>query len=1141
MANPRLSELRDAFTAVTINTALWNSITGGTATLDTVNDVVALASPTVSGNTNTFGTTLLFDATSSAIYAEIGVTPNGNGGTRTAFKVFLDANNSVALRVESGVFKFTLQTAGTTVTTTLPAYDPNAYGWWRLREAAGTWYAEAGADGYNWTLLTSSAYSWAATGVQFAFQTSASVTEVAGNVATIQHVNTMYGGPFNINWPTVEDAWSPYWNANAGTFPLDRMVEISDRTRDSVTVSRGRQYELDQVRSGEASMTLENKDAALDPTNASGPWAGHIGPYQPYRRRAQWPPSRNLLDQVHATGGDLGGYSPGLIPGGPGGADFFFATSGATFTQSATAWQGGSVVQFSVPSGTTSTTRVCRTPRWSALPGQTYTMTLRVRDITASTSLSVQVFFGWYTAGTPGSAPTSFTNGTATALTGSTTAGWTTLTVTATAPANAAGMEVGLALGTTAAATCSVQTDGWQLEKGTAATPWVCPGVWFPVYAGWVERWPSQWDMKGTYGTVQPTAVDTFSLLSQQQLADPLTQEVTARNPRFLYKLDDPSGSTSATDSTGNFPPAQLGISKYGAGSWVFGSPVTSTDVGGAYTGSGGSVVTVNNPNPGTITTSAATFLRLSTAGITGPVDPALWVRMIAFRYTGPTPVNTAFLWSTMDGQRSNGTQSGSSIRVLIASDGKPYVAITGPTGVGNTYAVGGSTNVVDGDWHLILFGYNAATQQVMASQDGALSAFYGSVPSTYTPTGLIADNIGSYVDATVGNGTIYNFKGDISFIAELGTFFDSPAISNIYAAWKSSCAGESSDARYARILRYAGYGGASTLQPGLTTSMGPAATDGQDAMSALQAVVDTESGAHYIDKAGVVQFKARSARYNALTPMYTFGERTDLGEWAYEDCQLDYDSTHLSNQVTVTQEGTSQNFYASDATSATNYFPRTMSRSINSSSALECQDAANYLLSRYRLPATRVSSIKLHPSANPALWPVCLALELGTRVRVMRRPPNVAVIQVDCFVENISWDFGADGEAWCTLQCSPADLTPYGIFAAWHTTLHTSVSSGVSSVTVDASADNTNPLGAQLAPGDQIVLGQNTANQETATVASVGATSAGWTTAVITLTANTTKAHTAGDLVNEVLPAGVTDPTTWDAVSQFDATAFSY
>ncbi|MFE2969923.1 hypothetical protein ACFXKC_40900 [Streptomyces sp. NPDC059340] len=1133
----RLDAFSDGFTAAAINTSLWNSITG-TATLDAVNDLVSLAVPTTSGATNSFATTTTYDATGRSLYAEIGAAANGNGGTSTALRLAKDASNWVAIRLQAGVFAAVLTTAGTPVATTLPAYDPNAHGWWRISESAGSFVIAAGADGYNWTTLASLAYSWSATAVSPQFQTAATVTEVAGNVATIQHVNTMVGGPFNINWPTVEDGWAPFWNANGGDSPLDRYVEITDRTRNSVTVSRGRQYELDQIRSGEAGMTLANADAALDPLNASGPWYGHIAPYQPYRRRAQWPASRNLLEQVHATAGDLGGYSLGLIPGGPGGADLFFTDVGASFVSSATAWQGGTVIQFSVASGLTSTTRVCHTPRWSVIPGQTYTVTMRVRDVTASTSLSVQAFLGWYTVG--GSlVPTSFNYGTSASLTGSTTAGWTTITATATAPANAAGIDVGVVLASTAAATATMQVDGWQLEKGSTSTNWVCPGVWFPVYAGYMERWPSSWDMSGTYGLVQPTAVDGFSLLSQKQLSDPLTQEINSASPRFVFKLDDPSGSTSAADWTGNYPAAQLAISKYGAGSLVFGSAITATDPTGTYTGSTGTVVTLNNSNPGTsLTAGGATFLKLANSGIKGPADPTLWTRAIAFRYTGPMPTGAACVWSSMDSQRAGGTPSGSHIYIYLFSDGKPVFHMQGPGGTNVNQYFGGATSCVDGDWHLLVFGYNQATNQVITAQDGVVSTS-GSISTAVTPTGIVGDNLGGFVDITVGYGTTWNFKGDISFAAEWPTFFSASQITNLYAAWKSACAGESTDARYARILGYAGYTGPSTIQTGLTTSMGAANLDGQDAVSALQAVVDTEGGEHFVDRQGFVQFKARSARYNALTPMYVFGE--NAGEWPYEDVTLDYDSTHLSNQVTVTQEGGGQNFYAQDAASSTNYFPRSMSRTINSSSALECQDAANYLLSRYKNPATRVSSIKLHPSANPAMWPVCLGLELGARVRVMRRAPNVPATQVDCFVENLAWDFGDDGNAFLTLQCSPADLTPYGVFSSWHTTLKTGISAGATSITINPSQDNTNPLSAQLAVGEVITLDPGTATAENATVAAIGATSPGWTSAVITLTAGTVNAHGVGAVVCDQLPAGTTDPTAWDPVSMFDSTAFAY
>ncbi|MFE6489440.1 hypothetical protein ACFVGN_41825, partial [Streptomyces sp. NPDC057757] len=212
----------------------------------------------------------------------------------------------------------------------------------------------------------------------------------------------------------------------------------------------------------------------------------------------------------------------------------------------------------------------------------------------------------------------------------------------------------------------------------------------------------------------------------------------------------------------------------------------------------------------------------------------------------------------------------------------------------------------------------------------------------------------------------------------------------------------------------------------------------------------------------------------------------------------------------------------------------------INSQNALEVQDAANYLLSRYRQPAMRITSITLNPAANPTLWPVCLALELGMRVTVNRRRADGSLISLPCFVENIQTDMGPGVARW-VLQLSPVDTTPYGLFASFHTTLANSPSAGATTVTINAGADNTNPAAAQLGGGQQLVLGLGTANQETVTIQSVGTTTTGWTTAVITLTAATTKSHVAGDTVCEPLPAGVTDPTIWDASAKFDTTAFSY
>lgn len=1139
---PKLETLIDAFTGSAINTALWNSITG-TATLDTVNDLVSLAVPTGTGVTNMLATTSTFDATGSSLYAQVGVGARGNGTIAVGMRLSAGVGNNVLIRCYQGALDAVVTIGGSSTVTNLAAvYDPHAHRWWRLTEAAGTFRCAVSADGLTWTTLGTVPYStWSASAVTVEFLALSTAAEVAGNGITVSHVNTRTGGQANPNWPVVEYGAGLYWGANGASMPLDAYVDVSLRTQGTGGTNRGKQFELDQVRAGEETVTLGNADGYLDTASTASPVAGHIQPFQPFRVRAQWPPTINLMSQGVASGGDVGGVALGAIT--PSIAlDLATDTdiTGGSVVTSTSAWRGTTVTQFTVTNGAPVGQRVAHCAQTAMLPGQTYTAQIRVRNITASTTLQVKAALGWI--GSASLTPSSSTYGSTVTLTGGASAGWTTITVTGTAPANAFGMDVSVVVAATAAANCTIQTDGWQTEKGAIASGWVMPGAWFPWFAGFTEDEPAQWAMSGTYGTVSPPVSDAFSLLSQLELSDPLTMELGS--PRFLYTLDDPAGSTSFTDTTGNFPAITAAASKYGAGTVVAGADITSAAASGVYTGATGTVVTITNPSPGAnAPTAAASFLGLGAAGILGP-QGTTFTRVIAFRYTaGSNPAAEAELWTAMD--INGGATPGGQLRLYIDSAG--HVNLTMASFLNGGISLSSATPVADSNWHLAIFGQDAvggSNTTAFLSVDGTFTSADASGGGGHGtpnfPLNLVSDAVGAAFYAPVGT-TNYAFKGDISYVAELPNALTSTGCSGLYTAWRSAAAGESTDARYRRILRYAGYTGPTSIQTGMTTSMGPADTAGQNAVAALQNVVDTENGAHFIGKDGTPTFLARSARYNARIPVYTFGERTDLGEWPYEDCRPVFDSTHLGNKITVTQASTGQNFYAKDDASIAAYFPRPLSRTVNASSGLECQDAADYLLSRYKKPVNRIVALQLRPSAYPALWPVCLGLEQGTRVRVMRRPPGVAVTQIDCFIENLAWSWDDKNEATLTLQCSPADLAPYAVFAAWHTTLNTAASAGATTITVNASQDTTNPLATQLAAGQQLVLGQNTANQETVTVASVGATSPGWTTAVITLTAATTKSHAAGDLVNEPLPAGVTDPTTYDAASAFDASVFAY
>ncbi|NUR03275.1 MAG: hypothetical protein HOY79_44210 [Streptomyces sp.] len=852
----------------------------------------------------------------------------------------------------------------------------------------------------------------------------------------------------------------------------------------------------------------------------------------PVRRRAQWPPTINRLSQGQATGGDVGGWPLGAIDSTATqvGSD----TGTGSVVTDATAYRGARVLQFPVTTSATAGQRIAFTSEPAGEAGATYTVQMRVRNVTPGTTVQVKAHIGWYL--TPGGAATAYAYGSTATLTGSATAAWTQATCTATLPAGTLGINVGVSLAATPAANASIQVDEWQLEKGASASAWVQPGTWYPIYGGFIERWPQSWtDPK--YALVNPIATDAHAAFSQVTLQGAFGQEINARGLRFMYTLGDPQGSTVAADATGQCPPAVVSNSPIGAATLAFGTQIAATSTTGTYTGSPGTVCRIVAQYPGTATIGGLTYLSLSQGGVTGPANPAEWIRLIAFRWTGGAITGAANIWVCQDGNTNPSANSHTTL--YLDTGGNLNLTLASVTTNAGTFTAFPSANYADGNWHLVVFGYSASLGQVILSPDGNPTAAYPA-PSTAAPTGLISDTIGGYVDPRNGNVGVYGWQGDIALATEFQPSFaaaiDAAALTTMYNAWKSALAGESSDTRYNRVLYWAGYQGSKAIQVGRTTAMGPAS--GGTALQLLQDIVTTEGGAHYIDRSGTAVFKSRADRYNAITSSYTFGDGP--GEYPYEPgVGFDYDLTRVANIVSTTQAG-GQTFTARDNASIAQYFPRTASRTINSQSALEVQDAANYLLSRYRQPAVRVTSITLNPAANPSLWPVCLNLELGMRVTVNRRRADGSLISLPCFVENIQTDTGPGVARW-VLQLSPVDTTPYGLFASFHTTLANSPAAGATTVTINAGTDNTNPAAAQLGGGQQLVLGLGTANQETVTIQSVAATTSGWATAVITLTAATTKAHVAGDVVCEPLPTGVTDPTTWDGSARFDTTAFSY
>ena len=133
-------------------------------------------------------------------------------------------------------------------------------------------------------------------------------------------------------------------------------------------------------------------------------------------------------------------------------------------------------------------------------------------------------------------------------------------------------------------------------------------------------------------------------------------------------------------------------------------------------------------------------------------------------------------------------------------------------------------------------------------------------------------------------------------------------------------------------------------------------------------------------------------------------------------------------------------------------------------------------------------------------------------------------------FTTNFAFTHAANSVVTEPLPQGYTDATTWdanSVLGVAYTTVVSGGAAGTATVTVGPLPDAaTNPLGANWNTGDQITLSPGTPNAETITIASVAATVPGYTSCLITATANFAHSHAAGDYACDPLPAGVTSPT---------------
>lgn len=248
---------------------------------------------------------------------------------------------------------------------------------------------------------------------------------------------------------------------------------------------------------------------------------------------------------------------------------------------------------------------------------------------------------------------------------------------------------------------------------------------------------------------------------------------------------------------------------------------------------------------------------------------------------------------------------------------------------------------------------------------------------------------------------------------------FRSLNLNKITASYSSEATGT----RVANVLTSAGWPtgadfrdidtGQSTIQAATLT-----ATPG---LAHLQDVATSESGLFFVDRDGRATFIDRHSLL--LAPLDLALTWSDTDGYSYLDIGFLDADVLLWNDISVVANAlTTQT--ATDSTSVGRYFTRDLGVSTLLSATADMLSLAQYLLTRYKDPGTRVARLVVTGMSDQTAWPAILDREIGDKVRVERTPPGSgdSIVQ-DSVIEAIEFRAVASPRSWVvTWSLSPMD-----------------------------------------------------------------------------------------------------------------------
>lgn len=485
-------------------------------------------------------------------------------------------------------------------------------------------------------------------------------------------------------------------------------------------------------------------------------------------------------------------------------------------------------------------------------------------------------------------------------------------------------------------------------------------------FVGFIDEWPVEWEGTSNYAKAKIRASSRLSRLGlSAKLRSMPEAEILASRPVRYWTLGDPTGSTTASESSGNagFPLSMLDV--------ISGNPLPAANpVFGEAMG------------PPTDEMTAVTFTGHDTA--TAPCKALVLP-------AGDS--NLGFLRGMRFSVLVNAIGSISANLATVTTSGGVFGVLLNTSGTVGTALGMVGPNIADGRTHDVALMWDASNTYLIV--DGVVAATGSAGPTSAT---IRSAEFGSALSGVMAHAAIWNSANppSVAMVQEQA------------AVMTAASAVERTDERVVRALGWVGVPSSEVTADTGAETMAYQKTDGQSVVDVLREAESTEGGVLLDDRDGNVRFRNRSHRYLA-SPVATLNM---AAQHVGADYSPKLDRSTLLNDVEVSNPTTGEKARSASKVSSDEYGIATGSETSVASTYDALQQKAAWLIASYAEPRNRAPSLTVDVLAHQGLTPsaqTLLAVTVGDLLAVTNAPTQSDSTSPSYFVEGYTENIGPE------------------------------------------------------------------------------------------------------------------------------------